>query len=180
MKRIIMITLAALLAACGGGEPAAGPAPIAQCNGTPKAAVVYVGAQAFPELAAVRNACVYSVDAVSVAEVKAEADRAHAESGRLRAYFIATGPGAAWVIGYMNANPGYTDVASLWFAPLTKAENLHGSLVGIALNDTDADACMKQAGVMTQVVPATCRLWPTGGFGPEQRAAALEQLSLNP
>lgn len=192
MKNLSAILVAFLLVACGGGgdpdpvvalaaaaAPTASAAPLAQCTGTPKAAIVYAGAHAFPELAAVSNACVYSTAAATVQDLKGVIDTATAAAGTERVYLIATDAGAGLALGYMNTNPGHTDTPSIWFAPFTTfAAGGAKSIISVHLNDTDAAACAKQAAVLPMYVPPQCVTWPDANFGPEQRAAAIAQLHL--
>lgn len=198
MKKLLFIAIAFVLTACGGGDPdslaplsvaaasspstAAAPAisvPIAQCNGTPKAAIVYAGTVGFPELATVHDACVYTTPAATLSDLSTVVRQATNAAGVLRVSLIGSGDGATQALAWMNANPGASDVASFWFMPFTTdAPGLFHSIVSVHLNDTDAQACAKQAAALPQYVPAQCVMWPDAGFGPDQRAAAISQLHL--
>lgn len=175
---IIAAAAAAALASCGGEEEIT---PSAQCVGTPRAAVVYVGKAHFPELAGIHDACVYSTAANSIAELDLVVDRALRESGRRRVYFISafTGLPLAW----RAARPGLGEITSLWFPPEgTSGAGIVGSLSTVHVNDTaeGAAACNALAArLKADGTPAACQLWPADGFNAEQRAAAIEQLQLH-
>lgn len=124
MKYVILIALAAIVS-CGGGTDLAA---VAQCNGTPQAAVVYVGGDVPAQLAAIPDACVYST---SEADLDATVLRAKVDTQQLRVYMI--GNATAAPLDYMAAHPGSVSIASLWFAPAWSGD-LGGSLVSIYAN----------------------------------------------
>lgn len=175
---ITAIALAMSLAACGG---AANPAaPIAQCNGTPRAAVVYVGQPAFPELAGVPDACVYSTQAQTVAELDGVVDQALTVANRPRVYLI--GAYTDLPLRWRASRPGIGEITSLWFVPDgAKADGIVDSLASVYVNDTAGGAheCNALAAqLIAQHTPAVCQLWDSGGFTADERAAAIAQLHL--
>jgi hypothetical protein len=177
MKHLIAFALVAALAACGGADPAA---PIAQCNGTPRAAVVYVGSAPFPELAAVPNACVYSTQASTIAELDGVVDQALSVAHQPRVYLI--GAYTDLPLRWRAARPGIAEITSLWFAPASASgAGIDGSVATIYINDTfdDAIACSALATQLAaQRSAALCQLWERGGFTADQRQAAVAQLQL--
>lgn len=158
MKSISLILVIAMaLSACGGGDPTF----IAQCNGAPKAAVLYVGAGAPTPLAAIPDACVYSTDddgiAAAVQDAKANA---HVQA----VYMIGNGTSAP--LDYMATHPGNVIVASLWLTPVWSGD-LRASLVSIYAN---GDACPTTS---NHEGPVICL--PALAFDP---LAAIAQLQL--
>jgi hypothetical protein len=179
MRNTLLLAAAvAALISCGGdGAPAA---PLAQCKGTPHAAVVYVGQPTFPELAGVQDACVYGTQAGTIAELDSVVDRALKESGKPRVYLI--GAYTDLPLRWRAARPGIGETTSLWFPPDgSSAAGIVGSLPFIMINDTNDGATICSA-LATQLVaqhtPARCQLWDHGGFTADQRAAAIAQLHL--
>jgi hypothetical protein len=176
MRKYIILAAVAALSACGGdSEP-----PIAQCNGTPHAAIVYVGAAPFPELAGIPDACVYGTEAKSVTDLDKIVDRALKESSQIRVYFI--GAYTALPLTWRAARPGIADTTSLWFVPDgSSAAGIVGSITTVYVNDT-ADGARECNVIATQLLaqesPGQCRIWDEGGFTPAQRAAAIAQLQL--
>lgn len=150
----------AILVSCGGGTTT----PLAQCNGTPKAAIVYVGDDVPAALAAVPDACVYTT--APGAGVDAVVDRALSESGKPRVYMI--GRSNAGPLDFMAARPGYVDTASLWFAPAWSGD-LRGSLVAIIANGGHCPVAVNHYGPV-QCLPAV------SGF---DLATAIDQLRLD-
>lgn len=124
MKFAILLALAALVS-CGGGSD---PMPIAQCNGAPKAAVVYVGESPPAQFAEIPNACVYTTDA---AGLEATVARAKGDASVPRVYVISNGTTAA--LDYMATSPGSVNIASVWFTPPWRGD-LAGALVSIYAN----------------------------------------------
>lgn len=164
------------LVSCGGAEPP----DIAQCNGTPRAAVVFVGNAPFPELAGIPDACVYSTRATTTAVLDPVVDRALKAANRPRVYFI--GVYTELPLRWRALRPGVAETTSLWFTPdSATASGIAGNITPILLNDT-ADSSMACNALATQLKAqgnfAVCQLWETGGFTPAQRAAAIEQLHL--
>lgn len=122
---LAIAVIAATLAACGGGGDAA---PIAQCNGTPRAAVIYVGDNVPGALAGLGNACVYSTDAAGL-ETAVLRGMDAVQSPRV--YLIGNGTTAP--LDYMAAHPGHVNDASLWMTPPWTGD-LGGSIVIIYAN----------------------------------------------
>jgi hypothetical protein len=171
---IAAVTVA--LASCGGDDPP----DIAQCNGTPRAAVVYVGNASFPELAGIPNACVYSTRTSKLAELDPLVDRALKEADRPRVYFI--GAYTDLPLRFRAHRPGISESTSLWFAPdNAKADGIENNITGITVNDT-TDGAAACNGLVAQLkahhTTAQCILWDVGGFVPAQRAEAILQLHL--
>lgn len=164
MKTTLCFLLALLLCACGGGEPA----PIAQCNGAPKAAVVYVGPNPPVALAGVPDACVYTTDAATVAQLEPVVADAVAAAHVPRVYFVAEGN--ALPLDYLHAHPGSVDIASVWFAPPWSGSTGH-SLASIYLNGGECESTA--AGIRAQFEPALCA--PAASFDAQ---VAIGQLSL--
>lgn len=180
MKTIACLFAALALTACGGDEQT--DAPIAQCNGTPKAAIVYVGTAPFPELRTLPNACVYSTAAQTVPELAAVVDTARAAAGTPRAYLV--GAYTALPLAYRAANPGKGDITSLWFTPATSVPGtIPDSIAFVYLNTGpwgEQDCHALTAALIAQHTFAECDVWPQAvDFGPAERTAALKQLHLD-
>lgn len=178
MRNLLTILAAAALASCGGDDPLT--PDLAHCNGTPRAAVVYVGRPSFPELAQVPSACVYATRAQTIAELDAVVDRALGDSGKKRVYFI--GAYTDLPLRWRAAHPGVGEITSLWFVPDgASAAGITGSLATVYVNDTtDGARICNQLAVQlkAQGTPSACLLWDEAGFTTAQRAVAIEQLHL--
>jgi hypothetical protein len=164
MKTFIALALAALsISGCGGDDPPI--PPLARCNGTPRAAVVYVGSAAFPELAGVPNACVYGTQAQTIAQLDAVVDRALGESGKKRVYLI--GAYTDLPLKWRAARPGIGEITSLWFVPDgSSAAGIQGSVATVFINDTadGARTCNELAvQLKAQGTAAVCQLWDEAG-----------------
>lgn len=153
---LLPIGIAASLFACGSGTP-----DIAQCNGTPKAAVVYVGNGEPRELLLLANACVYTTDNAGFA---ATVDRAKAEASAPRVYVIANR--TVEPLDYMAAHPGNVDTLSLWHTRAWTGD-LRGSIASIIANGGACPAPLNHHG------PVVCQF--AAGFDIN---AAIGQLHL--
>jgi hypothetical protein len=176
LKSLALAAVIAGLVSCGGAEPP----DIAQCNGTPRAAVVFVGNAPFPELAGIPDACVYSTRATTTSALDPVVDRALKAANRPRVYFI--GAYSELPLRWRASRPGIAETTSLWFTPDgASPSGIVGTITPILLNDTldSAKACN---GLATKLIAqgnlAVCQLWDTGGFTPAQRAEAIRQLHL--
>lgn len=171
MKHLIASLVATLyLAACGGNGDDTQP-PIAQCNGTPRTAVVYAGSAPFPELAGIDNACVYSTQDTSVAALATLMQQARTATGVTRPFLVGSGAGADQALAYMAGDPGRTDGASLWLGQFDPATNLRGSIVTYRLNGPNCEPLA--SALRARFTPAFCA--PADRF---DGAAAIAQLHL--
>jgi pimeloyl-ACP methyl ester carboxylesterase len=170
-KLIITIATTLLLAACGGNSDPLPAAPIAQCNGTPRTAVVYAGSEPFPELASVGNACVYSTQDTSVEALVTLMQQARTAAGVTRPFLVGSGAGADLALAYMAGDPGRTDGASLWLGQFDPATKLGGSIVTYKLNGPNCEPLA--SALRASWTPAFCS--PADRF---DGARAIEQLQL--
>lgn len=166
----LAIVAAATLQACGGDSSPA-PIPVAQCNGTPRAAVVYAGADPFPTLSAVPNACTI----VAAGDIGAALDAVRQAAGLPRAHVVAVGDRASQVLDLVGQRPGDFDTLTLWLMSHDAgAVRMAGRVSTTYLNGGPTCEAVAAA-VRAQGTPGVCA--PAAAF---DGAVALRQLGLQP
>lgn len=163
-KLFSMFLLPLLFIGCGGGDPAT---PADSCNGTPTAAVVFVGAP----VTTIKNACTTYVEATDLASLRAAAVDVTTKAGQSRVYLVGAGKGAYLVLQYKITYLGTVDVISMWGDIFgMDVTPIKGSITSLHFN---GDCAVMAAQIRDQGVPAVCH--PSAAY---DAAAAVNQLGL--